>query len=75
VLDLIAGITGRRLRIRHEPAEPGDARHTGADIARAGALLGYRPEVDLPTGLAAQAEWMARRLSGQPARPGSSASS
>jgi nucleoside-diphosphate-sugar epimerase len=75
VLDLIAGITGRRLRIRHEPAEPGDARHTGADIARAGALLGYRPEVDLPTGLAARAEWMARRLSRQPARPSSSASS
>jgi UDP-glucuronate 4-epimerase len=61
VLDLIGGITGRRLRIRHEPAKPGDARHTGADIANARALLGYRPEVDLPTGLAAQAAWMANR--------------
>jgi UDP-glucuronate 4-epimerase len=61
VLELIAGITGRRLRIRHEPPQPGDARHTGADIARARALLGWRPDVDLPTGLAAQAAWMATR--------------
>jgi UDP-glucuronate 4-epimerase len=65
VLDLIAGITGRRLRIRHQPAQPGDARHTGADIASAKALLGWWPEVDLPIGLAAQAEWMATR----PRRP------
>jgi nucleoside-diphosphate-sugar epimerase len=61
VLDLVEGITGRRLRIRYEPTRPGDARDTGADITRAKALLGYRPEVDLPTGLAAQAEWMAGR--------------
>jgi nucleoside-diphosphate-sugar epimerase len=61
-LNLLEGITGRRLRIRHEPTRLGDAHHTGADITSAKALLDYRPEVDLSTGLAAQAEWMAKRL-------------
>jgi len=59
VLDLIGRITGRRLRIVRAPSQPGDARHTGADGARAEALLGYRPEVDLETGLAREAAWVA----------------
>ncbi len=59
VLDLIGRITGRRLRIVRAPSQPGDARHTGADGARAEALLDYRPEVDLETGLAREAAWVA----------------
>ncbi len=61
VLDLVGQVTGRRLRIRRLPARPGDARHTGADGTRAEALLGYRPQVDLAAGLAAQADWIADR--------------
>ncbi|HYY79153.1 MAG TPA: NAD-dependent epimerase/dehydratase family protein [Actinomycetes bacterium] len=60
-LELIGEVTGRRLRIDRRPAQPGDVRHTGADGTRAEALLGYRPEVDLAAGLAAQAEWVASR--------------
>jgi len=59
VLDLIGRITGKRLRIERVPSQPGDARHTGADGARAEALLGYRPEIDLETGLAREAAWVA----------------
>jgi nucleoside-diphosphate-sugar epimerase len=59
VLELIGQITGKRVRIVRAPSQPGDARHTGADGARAEALLGYRPEVDLETGLARQATWIA----------------
>jgi UDP-glucuronate 4-epimerase len=69
VLDLIAQLTGRTLDIRYEPPRPGDARHTGADITRAEALLGYRPTIDLADGLAAQAAWQAERL-GVAIRPG-----
>lgn len=61
VLDLIGRISGRRLRILRAPSQPGDARHTGADGARAEALLGYRPEVDLENGLAREAAWVAGR--------------
>jgi nucleoside-diphosphate-sugar epimerase len=54
-LDLVGQVTGRRLEMVHAPARPGDARHTGADGTRAEALLDWRAEVDLATGLAAQA--------------------
>jgi nucleoside-diphosphate-sugar epimerase len=60
VLELIAAITGRRLRIEHAPPRPGDARHTGADGRRAELLLGWRPEVGLAEGLAEQAAWLRR---------------
>ena len=53
-LELIGTATGRRPRIDRRPPRPGDARHTGADGTRADALLGYRPETDLATGLPAQ---------------------
>jgi nucleoside-diphosphate-sugar epimerase len=62
VLDLIGRITGRRVHIVRAPSQPGDARHTGADGARAEALLGYKPEVDLETGLALEAAWLAGLL-------------
>jgi NAD dependent epimerase/dehydratase family len=61
VLELVREVTGRELQVRMAPAQPGDARHTGADATRAEALLGYRPTVDLATGLAAQAAWVADR--------------
>jgi UDP-glucose 4-epimerase len=62
VLDAIGQAIGRRLRIEWHPARPGDARHTAADGTRAEALLGYRPRVDLATGLRAEAAWVAERL-------------
>jgi nucleoside-diphosphate-sugar epimerase len=62
VFDTIGQVTGRRLRIERRPARPGDARHTAADRTRAEALLGYKPAVDLASGLAAEAAWVAERL-------------
>jgi nucleoside-diphosphate-sugar epimerase len=60
-LELIGAATGRRPRIDRRPPRPGDVRHTGADGTRAEALLGYRPRIDLATGLAAQVAWVSRR--------------
>ena len=60
-LHLVGVATGRRLRIDHRPPRPGDARHTGADGARAKALLGYLPEIDLVAGLASQVAWLSSR--------------
>ena len=62
VLDQIRRATGRRLLIERADAQPGDARHTGADGTRAEALLGYRPEVVLEDGIADQAAWVAAAL-------------
>jgi dTDP-L-rhamnose 4-epimerase len=39
----------------------GDIRHCFADISLARDLLGYRPEVELETGMAELAEWLAGR--------------
>ncbi len=36
----------------------GDIRHCFADVALAGSVLGYRPEVDLDTGMTELAEWL-----------------
>ncbi|HTE69311.1 MAG TPA: NAD-dependent epimerase/dehydratase family protein [Actinomycetes bacterium] len=62
VLELVGEATGRQLRIHRRPAPAGDVRHTGADGTRAEALLGYRPQTDLASGIAAQAAWVGRRL-------------
>jgi UDP-glucuronate 4-epimerase len=61
-LELIGQVTGRRLEVVHAPARAGDARHTGADGTRAEALLDWRAEVDLATGLTGQAAWVAGRV-------------
>jgi nucleoside-diphosphate-sugar epimerase len=66
-IDLIGATTGRRLRIDRRPPLPGDARHTGADGTRGEALLGYRPEIDLATGLAEQVAWVWERQRRRPA--------
>jgi UDP-glucose 4-epimerase len=56
LLAAIQGITGTRLAANHQPARPGDVRHSLACLARAEALLGYRPRASLETGLAATIE-------------------
>lgn len=45
----------------HEPARPGDARHSLADIARARELLGYRPIATLEDGLEQTLAWRRTR--------------
>jgi dTDP-L-rhamnose 4-epimerase len=40
----------------------GDIRHCFADISRARDVLGYRPQVDLQTGLAELAEWLETQI-------------
>jgi len=50
-LRVVEEVTGP-LPVRREPARPGDARHTAADIRRAEGAFGYRPRVPLHVGLA-----------------------
>jgi UDP-glucose 4-epimerase len=56
LLRAIQGIAGTREIARHEPARVGDVRHSLASLARAEALLGYRPRTTLQGGLAATIE-------------------
>ncbi|MFQ6110874.1 MAG: NAD-dependent epimerase/dehydratase family protein [Nitrospinota bacterium] len=64
VKDLIATLeelNGRRARLRRVEAQPGDVRHTAADITRARKELGFEPRVSLKEGLLAQLKWFKGR--------------
>ncbi len=56
VIEALERLTGRTLEIERSDAAVGDARRTGADIARAREDLGYDPAVSLETGIARQLE-------------------
>jgi UDP-glucose 4-epimerase len=62
VLALIERLTGRALDIRREAAQKGDMRDTFADTTRARADLGFAPAHTLEEGLAAECDWIAKRL-------------
>jgi UDP-glucuronate 4-epimerase len=62
VVELLAGLAERPLRLEHTAAEAGDVRETGADTSRAAAELGYRPRVSFEDGLRTEFEWMVSHL-------------
>ena len=64
-LERLAAIAGRPLDVRRRGREDGDVRHTGADIAAAGADLGFRPATGLEQGLAEEFEWVLERRRAQ----------
>ncbi len=57
LLAALAKETGREPRALRAEARPGDIRHSVADIRAARRLLGYRPQVDVATGLRRTVEW------------------
>jgi nucleoside-diphosphate-sugar epimerase len=58
VFALLERVTGRAVRIEHQPAQKGDMRDTYADTTRAQAELGFAPSVTLEEGLRAMYGWM-----------------
>ena len=58
LLETMKEIIGKPgLAARHEPARPGDVRHSLADISLARAVLGYEPEIELEAGLRLTFDW------------------
>lgn len=57
-LETLAGLSGRPLDVRRRERQSGDVRDTGADTERARAELGFTPQTDLATGLAAELAWV-----------------
>jgi UDP-glucuronate 4-epimerase len=60
VIETLESLAGRRLETERAPAALGDVRRSAADIRRARADLGWRPQVSLQEGLARQLEWTTR---------------
>jgi UDP-glucuronate 4-epimerase len=54
----IEGIVGATARIRWEPDQPGDVPITFANVARAHAVLGYKPTTKIEDGVARYWEWV-----------------
>jgi UDP-glucose 4-epimerase len=57
LLTRVAREVGCPALARHAPARAGDVRHSRADISEARRLLGYRPGVDVPTGIQRTVAW------------------
>ncbi len=53
-LDVLEGIAGRPLRVERKAAVAGDVRRTGGSAERIRDALGWRPTVDIATGLREQ---------------------
>ena len=54
VLGLLSGLLGHEIPVEHLSPVTGDARHTGANIDKAAADLGFAPKVGLRQGLSRQ---------------------
>jgi len=57
-LRLIGELTGLEPLLRYAEPLKGEARRTGADLSKAGSLLGYQPVHTLREGLKSQIEWL-----------------
>jgi UDP-glucuronate decarboxylase len=59
LVERVIRLTGSRSQIVHMPLPVDDPRRRRPDIARAEAILGWSPKIDLQTGLEATAAWFA----------------
>ncbi len=62
VLDLVSSFAVPAFRLEYAGSERGDAKATGADIAKARRLLGYDPATPWREGIAKQRDWVAASL-------------
>jgi nucleoside-diphosphate-sugar epimerase len=62
LIDLVGELVGRPVPVQQRAAKPGDVKRTGGSIELAEQLLGWRPHVDLKSGLVEQITWHRRSL-------------
>lgn len=55
---LLEEVLGVRAQLDRQPAQPGDMPLTSADVSRAGAVLGWRPRVQIREGIERFARWL-----------------
>jgi nucleoside-diphosphate-sugar epimerase len=58
ILDVIEGLSGRKLKLHFEAEQLGDVRDTGAETSKARSHLGFTPDTSLADGLTAEFEWL-----------------
>jgi len=60
----VAGLSGRGLDLRHQPARSGEIRHSLGSPERARRILGLGPPLGLSEGLASVLSWMRSKAAG-----------
>jgi UDP-glucuronate 4-epimerase len=66
LIELIEAALGKKAVIDRQPMQPGDVPVTFADISKAQARLGYRPQVKIEQGIKLFAEWFRKSQSSPP---------
>jgi nucleoside-diphosphate-sugar epimerase len=61
VIEELGRIVGKKVTPVHEPARPGDIKHSLADITQARTILGYTGKVSFAEGLARTVEWFRKK--------------
>jgi UDP-glucuronate 4-epimerase len=61
LIGLLEEALGRPARLEPHPDQPGDVPRTCADVTRAGAELGYAPQVPIHEGIARFCQWLRSR--------------
>lgn len=62
VINFISRFTGNKISVVRGERKKGDVRHTGADISKAGRLLGYKPKVSIEKGLSQEISWLKKSI-------------
>jgi nucleoside-diphosphate-sugar epimerase len=62
IIQVLERMVGRKAILQHAEAQPGDARHTWADVSTARRELGFAPHTGLEEGLQAQVSWQVARM-------------
>jgi len=57
LIQILEEIIGKKAKIKYVKPQKGDVKNTFADISKARKLLGYKPEVDIRTGLKKFVDW------------------
>jgi UDP-glucuronate 4-epimerase len=58
LVELLSNALGKKPIIDWKPEQPGDMKHTHADVSRSGKALGYAPRVPIEEGIARFAAWV-----------------
>jgi GDP-D-mannose 3',5'-epimerase len=62
LVDLVAGVAGKRIRKRHDLSKPQGVRGRNSDNTRLREVLGWEPSINLEQGLAVTYKWIERQV-------------
>jgi nucleoside-diphosphate-sugar epimerase len=60
--DTVRSVTGKNVDLVHKPLPSDDPTRRRPDITLIGEIAGWKPEIDLKTGLALTSEWLVKEL-------------